>query len=140
MRKVLVCSHGTFASGIVRAVQILMGSDVAIEAIDFYVDEQDKTPEVQAFIDSISPEDEAVICTDLKGGSVCNTVMQLNPESHGVFHVTGVNLISVLGILLSDEKLTSSSLKQIISDAQTQMELVEMDQEAASTTDDDFFA
>lgn len=139
MKKVLVCSHGTLASGIAHAVHILMGEDAPIEAIDFYVDEQDKTPEVQAFIDGISPDDEGVICTDLKGGSVCNTVMQLNPESHGIFHVTGVNLICVLGILLADEKITSNSLKQIISDAQTQMELVEMVQEAASTSDDDFF-
>ena len=100
MRKFLIASHGRVASGIKSAVGILTHDDSAITTVDCYLDESDFTPQIQEFLDSVQEGDEAVVFTDLLGGSVCNKVTQMHPERYGVIHVTGVNLITVLGCLL----------------------------------------
>lgn len=142
MRKFLIASHGRVASGIKSAVKILTRDDSAITAVDCYMDESDFTPQIQAFIDSVQPGDEAVIFTDLLGGSVCNKVMTLRPEDHGIIHVTGVNLICVLGCLLSDDSLTPAVVDQIVSDASGLIRRVESpaDDSAYQDSESDFFA
>ena len=59
MKKVLVASHGHLASGIRSSIEILTGMADMVEAVDCYVDDSDFTPRIQAFIDSVGPEDEA---------------------------------------------------------------------------------
>ncbi len=141
MRKILVASHGRVASGVKSAAKILLGDDSAITAVDCYVDETDYTPQLQEFIDSTTPDDEAVIFTDLMGGSVCNKVMSLEPEKHGVIHVTGFNLITVLGCLLSDERLTPEVVDTVVEQGAGLIKRVVVEESAAdSGSDDDFFA
>lgn len=143
MRKFLIASHGRVASGIKSAVKILTRDDSMVTAVDCYMDESDFTPQIQAFIDSVEPEDEAVIFTDLLGGSVCNKVMTLRPEDHGIIHVTGVNLICVLGCILSDAPLTPETVDSIIADASTLIQRIVPPAEDAPATDEtegDFFA
>ena len=142
MRKFLIASHGTVASGIKSAVKILTHDDSAITAVDCYLDESDFTPRIQEFIDSVGPDDEAVIFTDLMGGSVCNKVMQLEPEKHGILHVTGVNLITVMGCLLSDEPLDAGSVDEIVKTGASLIQRVSADEgeEKGDESDEDFFA
>ena len=70
MRKVLVATHGYLADGIKSSVGILTGREDCITCIDAYVDQSDYTPQLRAFIDSVEEGDEAVIFTDMYGGSV----------------------------------------------------------------------
>lgn len=143
MRKFLIASHGHVASGIKSAVQILTHDDSALTAVDCYVDESDFTPRIQEWIDSVEPGDEAVIFTDLLGGSVCNKVTELQPERHGIMHVTGVNLICVLGCLLEDGPLTEESVDRIVGEAAgliQRVQVSEADGEPDGGSDDDFFA
>lgn len=92
MKKVLVASHGHLASGIRSSIEILTGMADMVEAVDCYVDDSDFTPRIQAFIDSVGPEDEAIIFTDIYGGSVFQKVVLMEPEKRGIVHVTGMNL------------------------------------------------
>lgn len=142
MRKFLIASHGTVARGIKSAVKILTHDDSSVTAVDCYLDESDFTPKVQEFIDSVKADDEAVIFTDLLGGSVCNKVMQLEPERHGVLHVTGVNLITVLGCVLSDDPLTAETVDKIVATGSSLIQRVAVKSEESPTdeSDDDFFA
>lgn len=74
-----------------------------VEAVDCYVDDSDFTPRIQAFIDSVGPEDEAIIFTDIYGGSVFQKVVLMEPEKRGIVHVTGMNLGLVIEALLGAE-------------------------------------
>ena len=114
MKKVLVASHGHLASGIRSSIEILTGMADMVEAVDCYVDDSDFTPRIQAFIDSVDPEDEAVIFTDIYGGSVFQKVVLMEPEKRGIVHVTGMNLGLVIETLLGAEPVTADSIKQSV--------------------------
>lgn len=125
MKKVLVASHGHLASGIRSSIGILTGMADMVEAVDCYVDDSDFTPRIQAFIDSVGPEDEAVIFTDIYGGSVFQKVVLMEPEKRGIVHVTGMNLGLVIETLLGAEPVTADSIEQSVELARATMQVVE---------------
>ena len=140
MKKILVASHGHLASGIKSSVQILTGMADQIEAIDCYVDESDFTPRIEAFIESVGPDDEGVIFTDIYGGSVFQKVVLLEPEKHGILHVTGMNLGLVIETLITGDPITRESLSQSIELARQTMQIVEPPTPAGQADEsDDFF-
>lgn len=141
MKKVLVASHGHLASGIRSSIEILTGMADMVEAVDCYVDDSDFTPRIQAFIDSVGPEDEAIIFTDIYGGSVFQKVVLMEPEKRGIVHATGMNLGLVIEALLGAEPVTADSIKQSVELARTTMQVVEPPSKAADNegSDGDFF-
>lgn len=141
MKKVLVASHGHLASGIRSSIEILTGMADMVEAVDCYVDDSDFTPRIQAFIDSVGPEDEAIIFTDIYGGSVFQKVVLMEPEKRGIVHVTGMNLGLVIETLLGAEPVTADSIKQSVELARSTMQVVEPPSKAADNegSDGDFF-
>lgn len=141
MKKVLVASHGHLASGIRSSIEILTGMADMVEAVDCYVDDSDFTPRIQAFIDSVGPEDEAIIFTDIYGGSVFQKVVLMKPEKRGIVHVTGMNLGLVIEALLGAEPVTADSIKQSVELARATMQVVEPPSKAADNegSDGDFF-
>lgn len=141
MKKVLVASHGHLASGIRSSIEILTGMADMVEAVDCYVDDSDFTPRIQAFIDSVGPEDEAIIFTDIYGGSVFQKVVLMEPEKRGIVHVTGMNLGLVIEALLGAEPVTADSIKQSVELARVTMQVVEPPSKAADNegSDGDFF-
>lgn len=141
MKKVLVASHGHLASGIRSSIEILTGMADMVEAVDCYVDDSDFTPRIQAFIDSVGPEDEAIIFTDIYGGSVFQKVVLMEPEKRGIVHVTGMNLGLVIEALLGAEPVTADSIKQSVELARATMQVVEPPSKTADNegSDGDFF-
>lgn len=140
MKKVLIASHGRIASGFKSAIEILKVNVGEVTAVDCYVDDSDYTPKIQAFIDSVGPDDDAVIFTDLIGGSVCNKVMTLRPEEKGIQHVAGANLITIIECLLTGERLTPEKVDEIVAGGATQMKRVAVEPVAVEDAgDDDFF-
>lgn len=141
MKKVLVASHGHLASGIRSSIGILTGMADMVEAVDCYVDDSDFTPRIQAFIDSVGPEDEAIIFTDIYGGSVFQKVVLMEPEKRGIVHVTGMNLGLVIETLLGAGTVTADSIKQSVELARATMQVVEPPSKAADNeeSEGDFF-
>lgn len=141
MKKVLVASHGHLASGIRSSIEILTGMADMVEAVDCYVGDSDFTPRIQAFIDSVGPGDEAVIFTDIYGGSVFQKVVLMEPEKRGIVHVTGMNLGLVIETLLGAEPVTADSIKQSVKLARATMQVVEPPSKAADNeeSEGDFF-
>ncbi len=143
MRKVLIVSHGRLASGIKSSVEVLTGDASAITAIDAYLDDRDYTLEVRDFIAGCGPADEAIVFTDLLGGSVFQKVVTQDLAEKSVMHVTGTNLAVVLECLLTPEPLTPATVDQICHVASTQLKRVEvqdMGKGEESPLEDDFFA
>lgn len=140
MKRILIASHGHLASGIQSSIGILTGNPDAVQSIDAYVDDSDYTENIKAFLDSVEPGDEAVIFTDIYGGSVFQKVVLLQPEWYGVFHVTGVNLPAVVQVLLSAEPITEQSLDSLVGEAQQYLQRVAPPEVSDSEeADGDFF-
>lgn len=118
MKKILIATHGHMASGMKNSIEILVGDSFWIETIDAYTPEceDDYSKRIQCFISSIEKEDEAVIFTDLLGGSVNQKVCQLNQNNkENLFIVTGCNLMCILGVLLEGRTLNKSVMQEIVS-------------------------
>lgn len=135
MKKILVASHGHLASGIKSVAKILLHDDSAITAVDCYVDESDPGEKIRAFIDAVEPQDEALIFTDLLGGSVCNMVTAMRPELKGIVHVTGFNLAVVLECLISADPFTPEMIDCVIETASTLMKRVDLSDAPAEKDD-----
>lgn len=117
MKRVLVASHGYLADGIKSSVGILTGNQDLITAVNAYVDESDYTASIQEFIDSVEPDDDAVIFTDIYGGSVFQKVMLMEPEKKGIVHVTGFNLAAVIETLIRTDPITPELMDEIVQNA-----------------------
>lgn len=117
MKRILVASHGYLADGIKSSVGILTGNQDLITAVNAYVDESDYTASIQEFIDSVEPDDDAVIFTDIYGGSVFQKVMLMEPEKKGIVHVTGFNLAAVIETLIRTDPIAPELMDEIVQNA-----------------------
>ena len=139
MKKLLIATHGRLADGYRSSLSILTGMQDSVEYIDAYVDESDYTPKLQAFIDSVGPDDTGVIFTDIYGGSVFQKVALMLEGRQNIFHVTGINLGLVIELLLTDEAITPTYLEEVISAAREGMRLVALEDAGPQPEGEDEF-
>ena len=138
MRKFLIASHGRMASGIASSLQILLGTTEGITVIDAYLDSSRVEDHVDAFYASLNPEDQAILLSDLYGGSV-NQVLYRYLDRPRTFLAAGVNLALVLELAASrTEPLTRSQLLETIEMSRQAMTLVELDQ-TEEAQEEEFF-
>lgn len=141
MRKFLIASHGTFASGLKKSIQILTGKD-DISTIDAYVDGSENRDDLNAklkqFLASLNKDDYGIIFTDLAGGSVNQEITLQTVNYENVFVIASVNLPTVLSVILDTEKPTKKHLIALI--AQSPVELSELPNAGESETEEDFLS
>ncbi|WP_407895096.1 PTS sugar transporter subunit IIA [Lacticaseibacillus sp. N501-2] len=137
MTKVLIVSHGHFASGLKNSIGILTGMAEKVEAIDAYVDDSDYTPAIASFIEA-SGSEPAIIFTDLMGGSVNQKVMLAAENAPNIIIVTQMNLAIILAVLLDGRPMTSAVVDELI--GQSQVQRVTLQHQAPpAPTEDEFF-
>ena len=107
MKKILLASHKRLAFGLKDTLEMFLGQTNSILAICAYMDSsQDHIREIQDFIDSVEQED-AIIFTDIYGGSVNQQVVELVIASKkNIMIVTSMNLPIVLSVALTNVRLT----------------------------------
>ena len=90
MRKFLIAAHGTLASGMQSALQIIAGDSAKMTVIDAFVDIQNPADQIQAYFSQLCEEDELIILTDMPGGSVNQLMMRYlcRPQTH---LISGIN-------------------------------------------------
>ena len=115
MRKFLIATHGTLASGIQNALRIITGEIDRVTVIDAFAGPENPADQIQIYFDQLNDQDEVIILTDLPGGSVNQMLIQYvkRPQTH---LVSGVNLSLVPG-----EMETCSLIRQAIPEARQQM-------------------
>lgn len=114
-KKYLIATHGELASGFQSSLEILAGRGNEITKIDAYVTEEDYTPIITSFIDSVSKEEQGIIFTDLFGGSVNQKVVTelMLSKKDNVFVLSNVNLAVILSIMfLSEETVLDTNMIQ----------------------------
>lgn len=138
-----MASHGHLASGMQSSINILAGKGEELKVIDAYVTEEDYTPQITAFLDSLQENEQGVIFTDFYGGSVNQKVATevVKSGKENVFVLANANLPLVLAVMLSpEEELTAETLKAMTAEAAPQLvPLVPEKKESAEEELDDFF-
>lgn len=117
MKKILLTSHGRMALGLKDTLEFFLGHNDDILAISAYLDSSDKyLQEIQTFINSIE-EEEAIIFTDIYGGSVNQQVTSLVLEAKkNIPIITSMNLPIVLSLAMMEEEITSKMINDVIKD------------------------
>lgn len=117
MRHIIIATHAHFAAGIAESIELLAGGQADVRTISAFVDGND---DVAAIADQMlagyPTEDEVVVCTDLMGGSVNNTFMNIIQQREGVHLVTNVNLPALLTLVLTleDEPDLAAALRTLV--------------------------
>ena len=121
MRKFLIATHGTLASGIQNALRIITGEIDRVMVIDAFAGPENPVNQIQIYFDQLNDQDEVIILTDLPGGSVNQMLIRYvkRPQTH---LVSGVNLSLVLALILDPGEMdTCSMIRQAIPEARQQM-------------------
>lgn len=115
-RKLIVATHGNFASGIMTSVELICGKSEHVLIMDAYTKENyDLSAEVKKVMENQNG-DELIVVTDLFGGSINNEFMRYLGKKD--FHlISGLNLgllIELIGAMNQDGS-TDEIIRQTIS-------------------------
>lgn len=135
--RILLGSHGHFASGIKTALQILIGKDAEkVVVIDAYVDDVNIDEELRRFFDETAEDETVLMLSDLYGGSV-NQKMYLYLQRPHTYLVAGINLALVIELCLKDS-ISAEQLKEMVAIARQMQMVVELDTTDVEDTEEDF--
>ncbi|EHI69784.1 PTS sugar transporter subunit IIA [Streptococcus ictaluri] len=138
-QKFLIGSHGKLASGLQSSIDILAGCGQAIETIDAYIDDSDYTTQIDAFITGVAKDEQALIFTDLLGGSVNQKMLAAVMASgkDNIFLISNSNLATLLSLMFlkPEEAITKEDIITTINESQVQLVATE----TSVDSDDDFF-
>lgn len=121
MRHVIIASHHCFATGLKDTLEFIGGVGNVI-AIAAYMDDTPIANQVEKVFPDLAPDDEALVLTDIRQGSVNQAFAPYMGER--VFLVAGVSVPLALELALMDGRLTSESIERAIEDARSQMTLM----------------
>lgn len=117
MQKIIVASHGYFASGIEDSIKILIGERDNIDFISAYRDNIPDSKVLKEKIKNIlekNKENTVIMFTDIKGGSITNTAIELLPKYKNLNIISGSSLALVLEYILTSEDEEEEGYKEII--------------------------
>ena len=69
-RHYVIASHSILAEGMGKTLKFFAGNEIKLEILTAYVNNTPIDDDIKNIMDKIPAEDEVVILTDLKGGSV----------------------------------------------------------------------
>lgn len=127
MKKMLIATHGQFASGIKSALEIILGKQDNIYVIDAYVDDTSFEEQLKKYTATVNiEEDTLLVITDLFGGSVNQKIVD-KLQSERVHIITGLNLPLLLELqMLSEENSTKEKISEIVEKSRQQIQYVEV--------------
>lgn len=127
MREIYIASHGRYAEGIISGLNLLIGEDHGVTPICAYCGEIGSTADLAKHVDALASEaarrgNELVLFTDMQGGSVNNTAVQLMVKYPHMHVVSGANLIMLMEFCMSEHARTEDRLQDAMSAATDAMQ------------------
>jgi len=135
MRRILIASHGSLASGILSSLEVLLGNAGNVTTIDAYLDSKDFKQQVEEFFLAVQPADEVLMLSDLYGGSV-NQILYLYLERKNTRLIAGYNLALVLELALIEGDISDDDLIRIVTSSKEAIQIVSYQQKQQ---EEDFF-
>ena len=110
---IVVASHGSLASGMLDALELLSGEHEAIQAIGLQRGDSPDTfvSNVEDAINAVDEGEGVLVLVDLFGGTPSNAVAQLL-ERDDLNAVAGVNLPMLLSVVFARDEMNLSALTE----------------------------
>ena len=129
MREMYIATHGRYAEGIVSALNLLIGDDHGVTPVCAYCGEIGSTAELAARFDVIAQQaagrgNELVLFTDMPGGSVNNTAVQMMVKYPHAHVISGANLIMLMEFCMSEHTDTAQRLQDAFAAASGAMQYI----------------
>lgn len=136
MKKILLVTHGHFASGIKSSLEIILGEQKNVGTIDAYTGQEKFEEQLEEYLSTVDTEkDTLLILTDLFGGSV-NQKIAGRLKGDNIHIITGLNLPLLLEVtMLSEEDSKKESIMKIVENSKSQIQYVDI---VEDDTSDDF--
>jgi len=121
-RKIILISHGEFAYGLHKALELIMGEQDNIYNFCLLNNE---TPNsiIEKIKKIIEPSDFVIILGDIIGGSMCNEARKLL-DLPNVVLIGGVNLPLLIELAISNAN-TKDEVREIVDILRTSMNVIE---------------
>lgn len=119
MREMYIATHGRYAEGIISALNLLVGDDHGVMPICAYCGEIGSTAELAVCFEAIAQQaasrgKELVLFTDMPGGSVNNTAVQMLVKYPHAHVISGASLIMLMEFCLSEHMDTPSRIHDAV--------------------------
>ena len=119
MREMYIATHGRYAEGIVSALNLLIGDDHGVTPVCAYCGEIESTAELAIRFDAIARQaagrgNELVLFTDMPGGSVNNTAVQMMVKYPHAHVISGASLIMLMEFCMSEHVETAQRLHDAV--------------------------
>lgn len=111
------------------------GSATKSDGFDAYVDNDTVQEHLDDFYKTVSAEDQVLLCSDLYGGSV-NQSMYPYLQKPNTRLVSGVNMTFMMNVLC-EEELSDERLEEILEESRSYLRRVNL--ETNETEDESFF-
>ena len=114
MSNIIVVGHGSFASGISRALELILGKQENYYYIDY--NEENNASKYKSELTNLieSLEGEIVICSDLLNGTPFNVAMEISVNNENIKLIYGINLASLMELIsqkmFTDEEIDLNSV------------------------------
>lgn len=134
-RKIILISHGEFAYGLHKALELIMGEQAYIYNFGLLNDE---TPNsiIEKIKKMIEPSDFIIILGDIIGGSMCNEARKLL-DLPNVVLIGGVNLPLLIELAVSNAN-TKEEVYKIVDTLRTSMNVIEKADALVNNSVNDF--
>lgn len=139
MRKFFISSHGHMASGLKSSLEILMGKADNVTVFDAYVNEDRVEDQVEAFFKTLEEGDQAILMSDLYGGSV-NQVLYRYLDRPETYLIAGVNLGLVIElVVMSQMPVSIEDLRNAVEAAREGLQVRTLDDNTTAANDEEDF-
>ncbi len=118
--KYICASHGQMASGIKNTIEMILGKQENVYAINAYVEGRDFGEELRNLIDSFDAHEQVIVFTDVFSGSI-NQVVSGQMKKYNMKVITGINLPLVMEIVMRQAPLEDSEITDILEQSKEQM-------------------
>lgn len=136
MRKIVIASHGMLAKGIQSTLELFAGKDLDVTYMSAYVDGEEKIEtQIATFFSNLADEDQAIIFTDIYGGSVNQKFTLAAQGRPNVALIAGFNLPLIVEIAVSGNSIKFDDLQKQISGARDAMQLVDLHNGASASVE-----
>lgn len=114
MVQLIVVSHGTFSKAILESAQLIVGEQQDVETFGFHLGDSidELRSDIASAIERAQEKGEVLVLTDMLSGSPFNATASLM-ERYQFEHLTGINFVIFLEILMSRDIRTAKELVEM---------------------------
>lgn len=138
MKRIIIASHGKLAKGMQDTLNLFTGDGDELDIITAYEEGNESVEtQIDRVFSKINEQDEALIFTDLFGGSVNQKIILKAINKKNVYIIAGFNLPIILEAITTNQPLTDETVNQLVEKGKLNLQLVNTSQ--IKDINDDFF-